>query len=77
MNTKSLQNEKFHVENNAKMVPFAGYNMPMQSSSIAAELNCVRQKAANFYGCHIGELFVTGEMAEGFLQMFTSNAINR
>ena len=77
MNTKSLQNEKFHLDNNAKMVPFAGYNMPMWYSSIADEHNCVREKVGIFDVSHMGEFFVTGEMAKDFLQMVTTNDINK
>ena len=77
MNIKSLQNEKFHVENNAKMVPFAGYNMPMWYSSIADEHNCVREKVGIFDVSHMGEFFVSGEMAKDFLQMVTTNDINK
>ena len=77
MNTKSLQNEKFHVENNAKMVPFAGYNMPMWYSSIADEHICVREKVGIFDVSHMGEFFVTGEMAKDFLQMVTTNDVNK
>tara|TARA_B100000575_G_scaffold80145_1_gene62810 strand:- start:3357 stop:4439 length:1083 start_codon:yes stop_codon:yes gene_type:complete len=77
MNTKSLQNEKFHIENNAKMVPFAGYNMPMWYSSIADEHNCVREKVGVFDVSHMGEFFVSGEMAKDFLQMVTTNDLNK
>ena len=77
MNIKSLQNEKFHVENNAKMVAFAGYNMPMWYSSIADEHNCVREKVGIFDVSHMGEFFVSGEMAKDFLQMVTTNDINK
>ena len=77
MNIKSLQNEKYHVENNAKMVPFAGYNMPMWYSSIADEHNCVREKVGIFDVSHMGEFFVSGEMAKDFLQIVTTNDINK
>ena len=77
MNTKSLQNEKFHVKNNAKMVPFAGYNMPMWYSTIADEHNCVREKVGIFDVSHMGEFFVTGDMAKDYLQMVTTNNINK
>ena len=77
MNTKSLQNEKFHVKNNAKMVPFAGYNMPMWYSTIADEHNCVREKVGIFDVSHMGEFFVTGDMARDYLQMVTTNDINK
>ena len=77
MKTKSLLNEKFHLNNNAKMVPFAGYNMPMWYSSIADEHNCVREKVGIFDVSHMGEFFVSGEMAKDFLQMVTTNDINK
>ena len=77
MKTKSLQNEKFHLNNNAKMVPFAGYNMPMWYSTIADEHNCVREKVGIFDVSHMGEFFVSGEMAKDFLQMVTTNDINK
>ena len=77
MNAKSLQNEKFHLDNNAKMVPFAGFNMPMWYSTIADEHNCVREKVGIFDVSHMGEFFVTGEMAKDFLQMVTTNDINK
>ena len=65
MNTKSLQNEKFHLDNNAKMVPFAGYNMPMWYSTIADEHNCVREKVGIFDVSH-GRIFCTGDMAKDY-----------
>ena len=77
MKTKSLLNEKFHLNNNAKMVPFAGYNMPMWYSTIADEHNCVREKVGIFDVSHMGEFFVSGEMAKDFLQMVTTNDINK
>ena len=77
MKIKSLQNEKFHLNNNAKMVPFAGYNMPMWYSTIADEHNCVREKVGIFDVSHMGEFFVSGEMAKDFLQMVTTNDINK
>ena len=77
MNIKSIQNEKYHGENNGKLVPFAGYNMPMWYSSIADEHNCVREKVGIFDVSHMGEFFVSGEMAKDFLQMVTTNDINK
>ena len=61
MNSKALQNEKFHLEINAKMVPFAGYNMPMWYTSIAEEHICVRDEVGVFDVSHMGEFFVSGE----------------
>jgi aminomethyltransferase len=77
MNTKSLQNEKFHTDNNAKMVPFAGYNMPMWYTSIADEHNCVRNNVGIFDVSHMGEFYVSGENSKSFLQKVTTNDINK
>ena len=77
MNSKALQNEKFHLENNAKMVPFAGYNMPMWYTSIAEEHICVRDEVGVFDVSHMGEFFVSGENSKNFLQMVTTNDINK
>ena len=60
MNTKALENEKFHLDSAAKMVPFAGYNMPMWYSSIADEHNSVRDNVGVFDVSHMGEFIVTG-----------------
>ena len=77
MNSKALQNEKFHLENNAKMVPFAGYNMPMWYTSIAEEHICVRDEVGVFDVSHMGEFFVSGENSKKFLQMVTTNDIDK
>ena len=77
MKIKSLQNEQFHLKSNAKMVPFAGYSMPMWYSTIADEHNTVRDHVGIFDVSHMGEFFVTGDMAKDFLQMVTTNDINK
>ena len=77
MNSKALQNEKFHIENDAKMVPFAGFNMPMWYTSIAEEHICVRDEVGVFDVSHMGEFFVSGENSKNFLQMVTTNDINK
>jgi len=51
--------------------------MPMWYSSIADEHNCVREKVGIFDVSHMGEFFVSGEMAKDFLQMVTTNDINK
>ena len=74
---KALQNEKFHTDYKAKMVPFAGYNMPMWYTTIADEHNCVRNNVGIFDVSHMGEFFVTGENSKSFLQKVTTNDINK
>ncbi|MBD3166053.1 glycine cleavage system aminomethyltransferase GcvT, partial [bacterium] len=44
-----------HVELGAKMVPFAGYIMPIQYQSITAEHNAVRENVGIFDVSHMGE----------------------
>ena len=77
MNTKALENEKFHLDSAAKMVPFAGYNMPMWYSSIADEHNSVRDNVGVFDVSHMGEFIVTGDFSKDFLQMVTTNDLNK
>jgi len=53
----------FHVELGAKMVPFAGYSMPVQYTDIIEEHLAVRQKAGLFDVSHMGEIMVSGQDA--------------
>lgn len=57
----------------AKMVEFAGYEMPIQYSSIIAEHKAVRNSVGVFDVSHMGEVFVTGKDAEKFVQYLTIN----
>ena len=64
---------QFHIDLGAKMVPFAGYNMPVEFSGINDEHLCVRQKAGVFDVSHMGEFWVKGPNALAFIQYTTSN----
>ena len=77
MNSKKLQNEKYHISVGAKMVPFAGYNMPIWYTSIADEHNCVRNNVGIFDVSHMGEFIVSGIESIKFLQKVTSNNIEK
>jgi aminomethyltransferase len=66
----------FHQELGARMVPFAGYNMPVEFSGINDEHITVREKAGVFDVSHMGEFFVTGLRATEFLQYVTSNDVS-
>ena len=57
-----------HVELGARMVPFAGYEMPVQYGSIIEEHRTVRSAVGLFDLSHMGELEVTGEEAVAFLR---------
>jgi aminomethyltransferase len=66
-----------HIQLGAKMQPFAGYNMPVEYSGINDEHITVREKAGVFDVSHMGEFWVKGPEAAGFLQYLTSNDIDR
>ncbi|MER3481575.1 MAG: glycine cleavage system protein T [Meiothermus sp.] len=57
----------------AKMAPFAGYDMPIQYTSITAEHLAVREAAGVFDVSHMGEFWVRGAQALDFLQYATLN----
>jgi aminomethyltransferase len=67
---------KFHQEAGAKMVPFAGYLMPVEYTGINDEHITVRQKVGVFDVSHMGEFWVTGPGAFKFLQYITSNDVS-
>src|SRR6059058_1447884 len=63
-----------HERLGAKIVPFAGYAMPVQyPTGIVAEHNAVRERAGLFDVSHMGELDVRGGDALGFVQYVTTN----
>ena len=63
-----------HVAAGAKMVPFAGYEMPVQyPEGITAEHNTVRRGAGLFDVTHMGEFEVFGKDAPAFVSYVTSN----
>ncbi len=64
-----------HVALGAKMVPFAGYDMPVSYSGIVDEHNTVRNNMGVFDVSHMGEFEVDGEGAEALLQKLTSNDV--
>ena len=64
-----------HVALGARMIPFAGWMMPVQYSGIIDEHNLVRTKAGLFDLGHMGQVDVTGPDALGFLQEITTNDV--
>src|SRR6266567_3541493 len=65
-----------HVALNAKMVPFAGFEMPVQyPSGITAEHKAVREKAGLFDVSHMGEFIVRGPKAVEFVNFVTTNDV--
>ena len=64
-----------HIGFNAKMVPFAGFIMPLHYTGITDEHNAVRTSAGIFDVSHMGEFTISGNDAENFLQLLTTNDI--
>ena len=67
---------KFHIENGAKMVPFAGYNLPIEYAGVTEEHLKVRGGVGVFDVSHMGEIWVKGPKAYDFVQKVTSNDIS-
>jgi len=64
---------KFNETLGGKMVPFAGYNMPVQFEGVNAEHETVRKGVGVFDVSHMGEFWVKGPKALDFIQWVTSN----
>lgn len=67
--------ESIHVNHGARMVPFAGWNMPVQYRGILDEARTVRTKAGLFDLGHMGRVKVHGKQAEAFLQRLQTNDV--
>jgi aminomethyltransferase len=66
-----------HVELGARMVPFAGWEMPVQYEGVIPEHRAVRTDAGVFDVSHMGELEVEGPRARDLLQGTLSNDVDR
>jgi aminomethyltransferase len=66
-----------HVDRGARMVSFAGWDMPVQYTGILGEHQAVRTAAGLFDLGHMGEVEVTGPDAEAFLQWTTTNDVSK
>jgi glycine cleavage system T protein (aminomethyltransferase) len=64
---------KIHESLGAKMVPFAGYNMPVQYEGVKAEHEVVRTGVGVFDVSHMGEFMLKGERALDLIQLVSSN----
>lgn len=62
-----------HVSLGAKMVPFAGFEMPVQYSGLTEEHFAVREKAGLFDVSHMGQFFIEGPGAKDLLQFVATN----
>lgn len=65
-----------HVSLGAKMVPFAGFEMPVQYSGLTQEHFAVRENVGMFDVSHMGQFFVEGKEAKALLQIVTTNNLD-
>ncbi|MFM1847344.1 MAG: glycine cleavage system protein [Pseudomonadota bacterium] len=80
MTTESLQRTPLfdvHVKLGGRIVPFAGWELPIWYSSIIAEHTAVRTAAGLFDVSHMGELFVEGPEAEKLIDHLTCNDVKK
>ncbi|HFB38822.1 MAG TPA: glycine cleavage system protein T, partial [Oceanithermus sp.] len=68
---------ELHQRLGARMVPFAGYAMPLHYGSIQAEHRAVREGVGVFDVSHMGEFWVSGPEAQDFLESVTTNRVAR
>jgi len=73
MNLKRVTLHHKHIELEAKMVPFAGYEMPVRYSSEIEEHRIVRNGVGIFDVSHMGEFIIEGKGALELIQYVTSN----
>ena len=74
MNKTALYDK--HVSLGAKMVPFAGFEMPVQYSGVTQEHIAVREKVGIFDVSHMGQFFIEGAAAKDLLQFVTTNNVD-
>jgi len=70
---KDIALKQKHIDLGAKMVPFAGFNMPLQYTGLTDEHLNVRSNVGVFDVSHMGEFMVRGEGALDLIQRITSN----
>jgi glycine cleavage system T protein (aminomethyltransferase) len=66
-----------HAALGARLVPFAGWEMPVQYAGIVSEHRAVRRSAGIFDVSHMGELRIAGDGARDYLQARLSNDLDR
>jgi aminomethyltransferase len=66
-----------HIAAGARLVPFAGWEMPVQYEGVIPEHKAVRTDSGVFDVSHMGEIEVEGPTAAGLLQSLLSNDVSR
>jgi aminomethyltransferase len=69
--------EAAHLALGAKLIPFGGWSMPVQYSSILTEHAAVREKAGVFDISHMGQVFVTGADHIAWLDSLLTNNLSK
>ena len=72
---RSIPLHNFHAAHGARFVPFGGWNMPVQYTSILSEHKAVREAVGLFDVSHMGEFHVSGTDAACFLDRLLVNRI--
>lgn len=75
MNLKRTPLYQRHVDLGGKIVPFAGWELPVQYTGVIPEHHAVRQASGLFDVSHMGEVFVTGPEAEKAIDALTCNDV--
>ena len=70
---KTIALHSIHEKLNAKMVPFAGYLMPVQYEGVTIEHQTVREGVGVFDVSHMGDFLIEGPMALELIQSVSSN----
>ena len=70
---KNVQLNHIHESLGAKILPFAGYNMPIQYEGVNAEHSTVRENVGVFDVSHMGEFLIEGDGALELIQKVTTN----
>ena len=76
MSLKSTALTALHESLGAKMVPFAGYNMPVLYTNLIQEHLAVRNSMGVFDVSHMGEVYITGPNAYDLVEYITSNDVS-
>ncbi|MDB4493600.1 glycine cleavage system aminomethyltransferase GcvT [Flavobacteriales bacterium] len=82
MNEATAQNTKTalhqnHIDAGAKMVPFAGFEMPVSYAGLVQEHHAVRQSCGMFDVSHMGEFRVSGPQSLELIQWITTNDVSK
>jgi aminomethyltransferase len=68
---------EIHKKLGGRLVPFAGFEMPVEYSGINEEHITVREKLGIFDVSHMGEIWIKGPNAKAFVQKVTTNDVNK